>query len=144
MVYDVRVEAGEVRNRIVECRVRDHVVHVDQPGEFGADDTAPTPPEMLAISLGSCLVSTIRFLAMQKDIDVRNIGVTVEGSIDFSRVMGLSDEARAGFEGLNIRIRFDSSLSDAEKHDFISRVFECGASVDSIRNPTPMTYEISG
>ena len=143
MIYHVKVDAKEVKNRIVECRVRNHIVHVDQPKEFGADDTAPTPPEMLAIALGSCVVSTIQFIAMQRNIEVRNIHVTVEGSIDFSKAMGISDKERAGFKGLNVRIKFDAAMSAKEKGDFIKRVFECGASIDSIENTTPVTYGVA-
>lgn len=142
MIYQVKVDAKEVNNRIVECKVRDHVVYVDQPKEFGADDTAPTPPEMLAISLGSCVVSTIQFIAMQRNIEVRNIQVTVEGSIDFSKAMGISDKERAGFRDLRVRIRFDAAMSATERADFIKTVFECGASIDSIENTTPLTYEV--
>jgi uncharacterized OsmC-like protein len=142
MIYPVKVDVTEVRNRLVQCKVRDHVVHVDQPKEFGADDTAPTPPEMLAISLGSCVVSTIQFIAMQKGINVENIHVTVEGNIDFSKAMGMSDKQRSGFAGLNIGIKFDSSLSARERQDLINTVFRCGASIDSIQNTTPVTYEI--
>ena len=142
MIYNVKVDAKEVRNRIVECKVRNHIVHVDQPKEFGADDTAPTPPEMLAISLGSCVVSTIQFIAMQKNMDVKNIHVTVEGSIDFSKAMGMSDKERAGFGALKVSIRFDVAMSAREKAEFIKTVFECGASIDSIQHTTPVTYEV--
>jgi uncharacterized OsmC-like protein len=58
VIYNVKVDVKEVRNRTVQCKVRNHIVHIDQIKEFGADDTAPTPPELLAISLGSCVVST--------------------------------------------------------------------------------------
>jgi len=142
MIYSVKVEAKELRNRIVECRVRDHVVHVDQPKEFGAEDTAPTPPEMLAISFGSCVVSTIQFMAMQRNIDVKNISVTVEGSIDFSKALGISDKERSGFKDLKIGIKFESQMSDEERQQFLKTVFECGASIDNIENSTPVTYEL--
>lgn len=142
MIYPVKVEAKGVENRIVECRVRNHVVHVDQPKEFGADDTAPTPPEMLAISFGSCVVSTIQFIAMQRNIDVRNIRVSVEGAIDFSKAMGISDKERAGFGDLKVRIGFDSNLAPTEKAAFLEHVFACGASIDSICKPTPVTWSL--
>jgi len=142
MIYSVKVDVKEIRNRIVECKVRNHVVRVDQPKEFGADDTAPTPPEMLAISLGSCVVSTIQFIAMRKNLDVGNIEVSVEGSIDFSKAMGISDRERAGFGALKVGIRFDSGMSSGEKEDFIKTVFQCGASIDSIWNATPVTWEL--
>lgn len=140
--YSVKVSVNEVRNRTVEAKVRDHVVRVDQPTAFGADDTAPTPPEMLAVSLGTCVVSTIQFLAMQKKMEVKNIQVTVEGDIDFSRAMGIPTENRAGFAGLKIGVQFDSNLSSTEKGAFIKDVFERGASIDNIMNATPVTYEL--
>ncbi len=143
MIYSVKVEAKELRNRIVECKVRDHVVHVDQPKEFGADDTAPTPPEMLAVSLGSCVVSTIQFMAMQKNIDIKNINVTVEGSIDFSKALGISDKERSGFKDLRIGIQFETQMSSREKQEFLETVFDCGASIDNIKNSTPVTYKVS-
>ena len=36
MIYNVRADVKEIRNRLVECRVRDHIVMVDQPEEFEA------------------------------------------------------------------------------------------------------------
>lgn len=35
--------------------VRDHVVSTDQPGRAGGDDSAPTPLELLSVSLASCI-----------------------------------------------------------------------------------------
>lgn len=141
MIYHVEVEAGEAGNRRVECRVRNHVVRADQPREFGADDTAPTPPELLATALGSCVVSTVQFLAMQRGRDVRNIRVTVEGEIDFSKAVGLGHGGRAGFRDLKIRIGFDSAMTREERADFMKAVFDCGACIDSLQNPTPISWE---
>ena len=142
MIYNVRADVKEIRNRLVECRVRDHIVMVDQPEEFEADNTAPNPPEMLAIALGSCFVSTIQFIAMQKNIDAKNIHVTVEGDIDFSKAMGISDKERAGFKALKVGVAFDTNLSPREKNEFIKTVVEYGASIDNILNSTPVNVEI--
>jgi putative redox protein len=65
-VFGVAGEEADVSNRqslqVVHVgadrftvRVRDHVVHVDQPREAGGFDTAPTPTELLAASLASCV-----------------------------------------------------------------------------------------
>ncbi len=142
MIYNVRVDVKEIKNRLVECRVRDHVVSVDQPVEFGADNTAPNPPEMLAIALGSCFVSTIQFIAIQRNIDVKNIHVSVEGDIDFSKAMGVSEKERAGFKAIKVDVAFDTNLSPPEKTEFMKRVFECGASIDNILNTTPVNFEV--
>lgn len=141
--YHVRVNVREVQHRTVECRVRDHVVRVDQPREFGADDTAPTPPELLAAALGSCVVSTMQFVAAQRGQDIRDIHVTVEGSVDFSKAVGLRTSNRAGFGGLKVGIQFVApAMSAEEKAEFIRAVFVCGAAIDNIQNATPLTYAL--
>jgi uncharacterized OsmC-like protein len=142
MIYCVNVEVKEIQNRTLECKVRNHIVQVDQPKDFGADDSAPTPPEMLAVSLGSCVVSTMQFLAMQRNLLVKDIQVSVAGEIDYSKAMGISDNERAGFKAFTIGVKFDSPMSREAKDEFLKSVFQCGASIDSILNPTPIIYEL--
>ena len=42
------------------AQVRSHRVLVDQPLAGGGDDTAPTPLELLAVSLGTCIAFYVR------------------------------------------------------------------------------------
>ncbi len=141
-IYTVKTEISELKNRTLECKVRDHTILVDQPKTFGADDLGPTPPEMLAIAYGSCVVSTMQLLALQRNLTVKDIFVAVEGSIDFSKALGISDANRAGFSGLNLKIRFHSEMTTAEKRSFIQDVLKIGAAVDNVDHPTPVKYEI--
>ncbi|GIJ09800.1 OsmC family protein [Micromonospora andamanensis] len=48
---DVRFRAGEA----YEIRVRDHLLLTDQPVDAGGADTAPSPTELFAASLASCV-----------------------------------------------------------------------------------------
>lgn len=95
--YDVKAEISILKNRTLACKVRNHTVIVDQPQVFGADDLGPTPPEMLAIAYGSCVVSTMQLLALQHNLDITDISVKVEGTIDFAKALGISNTNRAGF-----------------------------------------------
>lgn len=142
-LYSVRVTVKELKNRTLECNVRNHKVIVDQPKQFGADDLGPTPPEMLAISFGSCIVSTMQFLAYQKNIAISDITVTIDGQTDFAKAMGISNENRAGFQELSVKISFKSDMTSDEKKNFINQVLEVGAAIDNIANPTPVKYEIT-
>lgn len=141
-IYNVKAEIKEIRNRTLEAKVRDHKVLIDQPKAFGADDMAPTPPEMLAIAYGSCVVSTLQFLAAQRNLNISNISVKVEGSIDFSKAIGVSDKNRAGFSSLNVKVSFEAPMNRAEKEALMSDVFRVGAAIDNIQNTTPVNYEI--
>lgn len=139
--YHVKVWTREIKNRVVESTVRGHSVRIDQPESFGADDTAPTPPEYLAVALGSCVVSTMRFTAMREKVDISNIAVNVEGWIDFSNAMGLTGPNRSGFSGLTVTVDFDSPLSPVEKQAFMKKVMDRGAAIDNIIHPTEVTVK---
>ncbi len=53
-----------------EIRVRQHVIHSDQPAENGGTDTGMTPPELLLASLGSCAAYyAAQFLLIRKLAD---------------------------------------------------------------------------
>lgn len=73
-IYTVKTEIKELKNRTLECKVRDHTIIVDQPKAFGADDLGPTPPEMLAIAYGSCVVATMQLVALQCNLNIKNNG----------------------------------------------------------------------
>ncbi|WP_029902428.1 OsmC family protein [Prevotella sp. 10(H)] len=141
-IYNVKAEISQLKNRTLVCKVRDHSIIVDQPKEFGADNLGPTPPEMLSVAYGSCVISTMQLLALQRNLAISNIRVTVEGQIDFSKALGISEANRAGFSGLHISIKFDSYMTKEEKKSFINDVLKVGAAIDNIDNPTPVSYEI--
>ncbi|MBN1903536.1 MAG: OsmC family protein [Deltaproteobacteria bacterium] len=140
--YKIKVTSREVKNRIVESRVRNHRVVIDQPTDFGADDLGPTPPEYLAIAYGSCVVSTLRFLAVLDKLEIQNIEVRVEGEVDFSRIMGLTTSNRAGLSGLRVFIKFESTMTEIEKKAFVKKAMELGAVLDNVQNKTDISYEI--
>jgi uncharacterized OsmC-like protein len=140
--YPVRVALREVKNRIVEGTVRQHKLYVDQPKAFGADDTAPTPPETLAFALGSCVISTARLLAMQRALVVHNISATVEGELDFARALGVQTKARAGFGRLAINVTLDADMSEADKTRFLRDVGSRCPLCDNLTNVTPVSIRM--
>ena len=58
--------------------IRSHHVSVDEPLESGGDDTAPSPQEMLAVSLASCTAITMEMYARRKGWDLGYVEVEVE------------------------------------------------------------------
>ncbi len=140
--YKVKVKSREVANRIVESHVRGHLVLADQPKKFGADDLAPTPPEYLAVAYSTCVVSTLRFVAMLEKLDINNIEVQVAGEIDFSKAMGNATVNRAGFSGLEVSISFKSTMSKNEQLAFVEKAMGRGAVLDNILNRTPVSFKI--
>lgn len=141
--YKVHVDVKEIKNRVVEGKVRNHTIRIDQPKEFGADDSAPTPPETLAFALGSCFVSTGRLIAMQKNMNLRTIEAVVESELDFAKALGASDDQRAGFSGFKLIAKIDADMTSEEKEAFIREIASRCPMCDNLLNPTPIAYELA-
>lgn len=60
-----------------ELRARQHSITGDEPPEVGGTDLGPRPGDFLRMSLASCTAITLRMYANRKQMDVKQIEVTV-------------------------------------------------------------------
>ena len=58
--------------------VRDHVVSTDQPSRAGGDDSAPTPLELLSVSLASCIALYVHKFCEAKSLVTSGFAVEVK------------------------------------------------------------------
>jgi uncharacterized OsmC-like protein len=140
---EVRVEVAEAGGRVVTGHVRGHRLAVDQPVAWGGGDVAPTPPETYAFAVGACVVSTARLTAMSEGLDVRDIRVTVSGTVDFATALGKPGGGRAGYAGLDLAISLQSGMSRAEQEAFIARVVARCPLCDNTAETTPFVVTLA-
>jgi uncharacterized OsmC-like protein len=67
--------------------------------------------DLLLGALAACAQLTCQMVAASTRIPVEDVQVTVEGDLDLSGTLGLSREAKVGFE--SIRVRFDFTAPEA-------------------------------
>lgn len=91
-----RDDGGGFRHTV---QVRDHQLSVDEPLHVGGHDTAPSPQELLAVSLASCTAITMEMYAARKGWDIGHVEVAVQYSpaergcpTKFELVMRLPDD----------------------------------------------------
>jgi putative redox protein len=100
MKATARLEAKPFTHRI---EIREHSLTVDEPDEKGGHDEGPTPQELLAASLASCVAITIEMYVQRKGWELDAIEVECEyeaadrgATTQFSLVLrlpaGVSDE----------------------------------------------------
>jgi putative redox protein len=70
-----RRDGGKLRQAV---DMREHTVAVDEPKNYGGDDTAPSPQELLAASLASCTAITMEMYASRKGWDLGDVTVDVK------------------------------------------------------------------
>jgi putative redox protein len=76
-LHDRHVEIRREHGFVHRVRVRGHEFTVDEPASLGGTDTAASPLELLAASLGACTASTIEMYAAHKGWDLGAVEVEV-------------------------------------------------------------------
>ena len=74
----IRASAQQLENLRHDVRVRSHTITADEPLEKGGDDSGPSPQELLAASLASCVAITMEMYAKRKGWNVAGLTVNVE------------------------------------------------------------------
>ncbi len=139
----VEVEARMGERFTIESSIRGHKVYVDQPAAAGGQDFGPTPLEYLMLSLGACVMSIGRIVAMQRKIAMRGMTVTVSGDLDVSTLLGKGTESRAGFAGFTVRVEVDADLSHEEKLRFVEEVDRRCPVSDNLQHVTPVSVVLA-
>ena len=125
-------------NRRIIATSRGHETLMDGRKEWGGDDAGPTPVECLAIALGGCIFNLCRIMAMEKQIETKDLRLSVVGDVDPSRAFGLDTDTRAGFSHLSVQVEFSSELPASDKEEFRQELIARCPLCDTIGNPTPL------
>lgn len=124
-------------NRRIMARARHHEILMDVSTRFGGDDAGPTPPECLAMALGGCVMNFCGIIALEREIELSDIQITIVGDIDPTRASGIQTEERAGFSEISVELKMSSKLTEAQKEDFLAELISRCPLCDTIGNPTP-------
>ena len=113
----------------------------DHPAVLVGNDNAPTPVEYVLHALAACLTAGLANIAAARGVNLTEVESTVEGDINLLGILGLSDEARNGYE--QIRVSFKVKGDDPEKlRQVVEQSRQRSAVFDIITNGVPVTVEV--
>lgn len=95
----------------VTITARDHTFTIDEPADLGGADRGANPVEHLLAALASCTVITYTVWAEKLGLRLDGVEVDVDGTIDLRGFLGLDEEVRAGFQGINLAVRLSGPES---------------------------------
>lgn len=130
-ISTIKVSAamGEGFSTQINCS---HPFIIDQPKISGGNDEGPNPLEIFLASLPACICALGRIIAMQRNITLRGMDVSVEGDIDKDFLMGKTTEGRAGFTAIRAHIQFDADMTLVEKEMLLNEIAERCPIADNI------------
>lgn len=96
--------------------IRGHTITVGQPVISGGDDSGPTPPELLATSLGTCVGVYALYFCTKHQIDPIGMEVTTEYS---------KAERPARLVDFVVTITLPAGIAEELKEPFLATVEKC-------------------
>ncbi len=112
---------------------RGHVIRVDEPPEFGGEDTGPMPTEVLAAALASCMCTAVAWAARKRRVELPDLVVQV-------RPHRAPGEPRHG----RYELRVESSLAQEALQACVDLGVRYCWVTNTLKHPPEIVYEVAG
>ena len=115
----------------------------DHPEVFASEDNGAAPVEYILVGLASCLTAGIAAIAQHREIQLRSIKATLEGSMDIQGILGIDSDVRNGFGDIKVTFDIDADATPDELKALVAQSQKRSAVYDAIANPTNITVEVN-
>ena len=103
----------------------------------------PNPVEYLLGAWAGCLNVVAHTVADERGIDLEGIDLEIDGDLDPRRLFGVSDEVRAGFQEIRVRLEVASDADEDALAAFIADVEDRCPVGDNIAHETPTVVTVN-
>ena len=115
----------------------------DHPEIFASEDKGAAPVEYILVGLVSCLTAGIAAIAQHREIQLRSVKATLEGSMDIQGILGIDSDVRNGFGDIKVTFDIDADATPDEIKALVAQSQKRSAVYDAITNPTNITVEVN-
>jgi uncharacterized OsmC-like protein len=82
-------------------------------------------------------------VAQRRNIQLRSVKATLEGSMDLQGILGLDEDVRNGFDGVKVTFEIDADATKAEIEALVAQSQKRSAVYDILTNPTHVTVSVN-
>jgi uncharacterized OsmC-like protein len=115
---------------------------VDHPELFASEDNGATPVELVLVGLAGCLTAGVAAVAQNREIQLRSVTATIEGTMDVRGILGIDSDVRNGFDRITVSYKIDADASPADIKALVAQSQKRSAVYDIITNPTDVRVEV--
>jgi uncharacterized OsmC-like protein len=115
---------------------------MDHPEIFASEDNGATPVEMVLVGLAGCLTAGVAAVAQNREIQLRSVTATIEGSMDVRGILGIDADVRNGFDSIKVTYKIDADASPDEIKALVAQSQKRSAVYDIITNPTDVRVDV--
>ncbi len=114
----------------------------DHPAVLVGRDQAPTPVEFLLHALASCLTAGVANIAAARGVVLHAVESTLEGQIDLRGILGISDEVRNGYQGIQAHFRVSGDAPRETLRAIVEQSRARSAVYDALTNGVPISIDV--
>ena len=115
---------------------------VDHPEIFASEDNGATPVEYVLVGLAGCLTAGVAAVAQNRQIQLRRVSATIEGTMDVRGILGMDSDVRNGFDRIKVTYDIDADATPADIKALVAQSQKRSAVYDIITNPTDVVVEV--
>ena len=124
MSMKVCVNSGSLRYA-QEIAIGPHVLHADEPSEFGGNDTGPNPYELLLAALGACTSMTVRMYAERKQWPLKEVHISLAHSKIHAEDCAACETKIGTVDQIQLEISFAGDLSEEQRVKLLEIANKC-------------------
>ena len=143
-IMRVKVEGESESSTRINLRSGSKQMIIDEPFQMGGTDMGPTPVQALLFALAGCLNVTGNFVAKEMGLPLEKMKITIEGSLNPCKFMGMSDEERAGFISIDVIIKpsFSMNVEKEKIKEWINETERRCPVTDNIQTSTHINIKV--
>lgn len=122
---------------------RDFNLIVDEPENLGGTNDGPNPVEYVLAALSGCLNVVGHIVAKEMGFTIRNLEMTLEGTLNPARFIGQSMEERAGYKNIKVSMNVDTDADNDTLQKWIEIIESRCPVSDNITNSTPVEIALA-
>ena len=115
----------------------------DHPEVFASEDSGPTPVEYVLVGLAGCLTAGVAAVAQNREIQLRRVSATLEGSMDVRGILGIDSDVRNCFGAIKVTYDIEADATPDEIKALVAQSQKRSAVYDIITNPTDVRVEVN-
>ena len=115
---------------------------VDEPENLGGTNDGPNPVEYVLAALAGCLNVVGNMVAKEMGIEMRNLSFELNGDLDPAKFTGQSEEGRAGYQEINVKINADCDADEETLAEWLKVIEERCPVSDNLSNETPINISL--
>ncbi|MGZ4663964.1 MAG: OsmC family protein [Frankiaceae bacterium] len=119
------------------------VCDADHPPVLVGNNNGPTPVEFLLHAIAACMTAGLANIAAARGITLHRVESTVEGDIDLRGILGISREARNGYQQIRVHFTVEGDASPQELAALVEQSRARSAVYDVLTSGVPVHVDVA-